>query len=513
MPDIVLSPEAEAKLAEKLASFYDDPLGFVLFAYPWGQPFLADGSKNDLADMKGPEPWQRRLLENLGRHIRSNVRWSKLGAQPIVWRSARASGHGVGKSAEAVWLIHFFMSTRRMTRGIVTANTGGQLETKTWPELARWHNRLICSHWFQWTSTSYYFKKSKDPEQQKQYMVNAVTVSPDNMQSFAGLHNKGNTIFAIFDEASEINRKVWEIIQGAFTDGECFFFAFGNPTDPSGEFADCFGINKELYDTETIDSRDISWSNKAELEKQLKMWGEDSDQARVRIKGQFPTQAFDGFISAATVDEAMERELIIDPAAPLIMAVDCARFGNDRSVIGFRQGRDARSRKPMVFTGLSITKLAEITMTVADKTDPDAIVIEGGGSIGVGVIDIIRDRGYRVIETHPGAPSSEPLDYANVRAENWSKMRNWLTLHGCIPMDKELAEELLGLRYGFKLRSTAIQMEDKEEYKKRTNRPSPDKADMLSLTFACNVARRDRKTSRRRDDRQQAVTEYDPISY
>jgi hypothetical protein len=70
MPDIVLSPEAEAKLAEKLASFYDDPLGFVLFAYPWGQPFLADGSKNDLAERSGTvatpaagKPWAAYPIE------------------------------------------------------------------------------------------------------------------------------------------------------------------------------------------------------------------------------------------------------------------------------------------------------------------------------------------------------------------------------------------------------------------------------------------------------------------
>jgi hypothetical protein len=42
-------------------------------------------------------------------------------------------------------------------RGVVTANTGNQLQTKTWPELAKWHGMALNNHWFQWTAQSYYF--------------------------------------------------------------------------------------------------------------------------------------------------------------------------------------------------------------------------------------------------------------------------------------------------------------------------------------------------------------------
>src|SRR5262245_24723018 len=41
-----------------------DPLGFVMFAFPWGKPGTA------LANEKGPEPWQREVLVRVGRGLK-----------------------------------------------------------------------------------------------------------------------------------------------------------------------------------------------------------------------------------------------------------------------------------------------------------------------------------------------------------------------------------------------------------------------------------------------------------
>ena len=149
-----LSSEKEAELAEFIAQFYDDPYGFVMAVFPWGEPELADGSLNPLANKTGPEPWQRELLEDMGRHIKNNVILRELGLDMEVFRSAVASGHGIGKSAMVSWLIYFLMSTRVDTRGAVTASTQFQLEDKTWPELSKWHNLAINKHWFLWTATT-----------------------------------------------------------------------------------------------------------------------------------------------------------------------------------------------------------------------------------------------------------------------------------------------------------------------------------------------------------------------
>lgn len=520
-----LSSKTEADLATAVARYYADPLGFVMFAYPWGVMYLPDGSLNPLRGKKGPEPWQRRLLIKLGEHIKNNIDMKQMAAEfdYYVWRSARVSGHGVGKSAIVAWIIQFLMSTRPDTRGTVTANTQNQLETKTWPELGKWHNLLINKHWFTWTATAYYFSQYPD-DKRKNYMVTAATVSAENTEAFAGLHNEAGTVFVIADEASGIDDKVFEVAQGALTDGEGFLFLFGNPTQPTGYFADCFDKYEHMFDLEHVDSRDVSHTNKQSLLDIINMYGgihEDGstdDRIKVRVLGQFPSQAFNGFISTDVVNDAIQRELTADSGAALIMAVDVARFGDDNTVIGFRQGRDFRSRPLVKVHGLGAVKVAKICMDMADRYQPDAIVIEGTGP-GSGVIDIMRDRGYKVIEVHPGAPSNEPQHYFNKRAELWCKMRDWLVAHGCITDNGDLYSALTKILYSLDRHEQRTKMEAKEDYKSRTGLRSPDEADTLALTFGVNVVRRDSNLNRRGNtlvtelEPNQAITEYDPMTY
>ncbi|MPZ32578.1 MAG: hypothetical protein GEV13_16530 [Rhodospirillales bacterium] len=49
---------------EQLGRYRFDPLGFVMFAFPWGRP------GTPLAGESGPEPWQREVLEKRGRGLR-----------------------------------------------------------------------------------------------------------------------------------------------------------------------------------------------------------------------------------------------------------------------------------------------------------------------------------------------------------------------------------------------------------------------------------------------------------
>jgi len=506
----MLNINTEKELAELVSQFYADPYGFVLAVFPWGMPLLPDGSENPLREKFGPEPWQEEELKALGQHITDNLIRRSMGLEMEVWRSSIASGHGVGKSAYVSWIIYFLMSTRVDTRGVVTASTQFQLEDKTWPELAKWHNLAINKHWFEWSATGLSFAAYPD-DRKKNYKTTAATVSETKTEAFAGLHNEGKTVFVIFDEASGVLPKVWEVSEGALTDGEGFFFAFGNPTRPDGEFADCFDKHASIYRHRHISSYEVSHTNKNALNDIVKKYGWDSDEVKVRIRGLFPEQSFNGFISMETVRMAVERELIVDSQAGLIMAVDVARFGNDSSCIRFRQGRDARSIPPKRFKGLTITKLATICMREADIYRPDAIVVEATG-VGAGLIDIMRDRGYKVIEIHPGAAAEAHELYINRRAEIWSIMRDWLFEEGCIDDSPELTGQLTTILYSLDRHEQRVKLEPKEEMKKR-GLPSPDDADTLALTFAVRVARRDRSRDRNPGTRALALTDYDELAY
>ncbi len=484
-----IAPEADGRLAEYLSQFRYDAYGFVMAVFPWGEPGTS------LAKKAGPEPWQAEILHAVSAHSIDNAYRKLMGMDYRAWRSAVASGHGVGKSALVAWLIYWLMSTRRDARGVVTANTGNQLETKTWPELAKWHSMALNKHWFQWTAQTFYFALYPE-EKRKNYKCDALTVSPENSEAFAGLHNEASAVFMIFDEASGIERKIWEVAEGAMTDGEPFFFTFGNPTQPVGDFAEAFDpTNKLKWYTRNVDSREVSHTNKVHLNELVEKWGIESDFVRIRVLGRFPEKAYDGFISPNSVFEAQKRELYVDDGAALLMAIDVARFGDDDTVFQFRQGNDARSLPRKTMKGADNMQVATMAAELAQKYRPDAIVIENVGP-GVGVIDILRSWKYKVIEIHPGAPSSRPQSFANVRAEMWSDMREAIVSRLCLDDDLELFKELTGIRYKLNKGETVLLMESKREMKDR-GMPSPDKADALAISFAVKIARRDRNNHAR----------------
>ena len=499
-----LNVETHRRLAENIARFRYDPLGFVMFNFPWGQP------GTPLANKTGPEPWQRELLEALGRHMLENQHCRDIGIDMTVWRSAIASGHGIGKSSMVAWIIILLMSTRANCRGVVTANTASQLETKTWPELAKWHAMSLTKPWFTWTASSYYFSQYPE-DQRKNYMVSAVTVSEQNTEAFAGLHNENSAVFIIKDEASGIAEKIYEVADGAMTDGEPFSFDFGNPTQPSGPFFDAFTKHAEIYSyLRHVDSREVSFTNKSAIADIIKKYGEDSDQVKYRVKGQFPSRAFDGFISPEMVRISQQRAMFGDTGAALVLGIDVARFGDDDTVFCFRRGRDARSIPMHSFNGLSTTQVTDRAIELIQKYRPDAVMIEGTGP-GQGVIDQIRARNYRVLEVHPGSAADNFQIYANKRAEWWARMRKWLDDVGCISEDRELEEQLTSILYKIHEQSKKMQMESKRDMAARGLK-SPDKADALCITFATTVARNDRNWKKNSGGAPLAIMDNDPLA-
>ena len=484
-----LTLKTEEQLAEYIASFRFDCHGFIMAAFPWGEKGTI------LEDEIGPDTWQKGLADAVSEHRRQNALRKACGLETIPWRSAVASGHGVGKSAEVAWINYWLMSTSPDCRGSITAMTGAQLDTRTWPELAKWHSLAINKHWFTWTASSFYFAAYPE-EQRKNYMLNALTTSPENTEGFAGLHNKHSVCIIAFDEASGIEGLLWEVIEGAMmASDEAFFFAYGNPTRPDGEFRKCFTDYAHLFHTVYVDSREVRHTNKLAIDQTIAKYGIDSDEVKVRVLGQFPEKSLHGFIPTSAIFEAQKREGIHDSGAPIIMGVDVARYGGDKTVIRVRQGRDARSIRRVEILGSDNVVVAEEVAIEADKWDPDAIVIESPGP-GGGVIDILRAKGYRVFEIHPNEKASQPKRYFNIRAEMWSFLRSWLIEHGCIDSSPELERDLQDIQYTIDPRTGRTLMEAKQAMKDR-QLPSPDDGDSLALTFAVNPARRDRRASRK----------------
>lgn len=480
----------------------ENPLNFVLFVFPWGK----EGTP--LERFKGPRKWQIEELIQISDWIQMNKKRIAAGETPLIYQSATASGRGPGKSALTAWLNLWFMSCVLGGTAITTANTEPQLKSRTWAELGKWHTLMMNSHWFDRTTLSLKPAAWFEDALKKQlkidtgyYYAQAQLWSEENPDAFAGVHNH-NGILLIFDEASGIPKPIWTVSEGFFTEPVLhrYWFCFSNPRRNTGEFYECFHKSRNYWHRRNLDSRSVEGTDQNLFKSIIEKHGTDSDEARIEVKGEFPRQGDSQFISREIVEGAADREILPDHHAGLIMGVDVARFGDDTTVIRFRRGRDARSIKPTKLKGKDNMAVANECAALIDEHKPDAVCIDAGN--GTGVIDRLREMGYKVIEVWFGSKAKEE-EWSDLRTEMWAKMREWLA-GGCIDNDSDLKDDLVGPEYEFD-RLERIKLEAKEKMKKR-GVASPDNGDALACTFATKVARTDIPTSKRGGSRGRAVS-------
>jgi hypothetical protein len=452
----------------------------VLYAFPWGE------KGTELENYKHPEKWQTKLLCDVRDKLKSGE-IDVVEAAKMVIKAATVSGHGIGKSAMVSWIILWALCTMVDTRGVVTANTDTQLKTKTWSELAKWHRLCICSHWFTYTATSIY---SNDPDREKTWRVDAIPWSITNTEAFAGLHNQGKRILIIFDEASAIHDKIWEVAEGATTDKDTqiLWFAFGNGTRNSGTFRECFRKLRDYWMTYSVDSREVSFTNKEEIQKLIDIYGIDSDRVKVRVRGMFPSASAKQFIPTEFVDRAFGKHLRPEQYdfAPVILTLDPAWEGDDDLIIGKRQGFAFTILRKMPKNDNDIL-VANILANYEDEFHADAVFIDGG--YGTGIFSGGKTMGREWTLVWFSGESSDP-GCCNKRAEMWNLTKKWLSEGGAIPKDQELYDDLIGPETVPRL-DGKIQLESKKDMKER-GLHSPNKGDSLALSFAFPVVKKSR---------------------
>ncbi len=451
--------EFERQITHDIASFYDDFNGFVMYAFPWKE------KGTELEDHDGPDTWQKEQQDRVSAKIKADPEGTI--------REAIASGHGIGKSAEVAWVILWAMSTRPHLAGVITANTTNQLNTKTWRELALWHKRMINRHWFKWTATKFFHVNHPET-----WFCAATPNTEHNSEAFAGLH--GTHVLIIYDEGSGIPDLIYQVSEGAMTDPRAMWFVYGNPTKNTGKFRDIFA-NDARWVTHQIDSRTCKMTNKKEINEQIAEYGEDSDFCRVRIKGQFPRVGSMQFISSEVCDNCMLWEAPYESffQLPIIIGVDVARFGEDKSVICIRQGRKVIELRR--FREMDTMQLAAKVVNAIKEFSPAVVFVDGIG-IGAGVVDRLRMLGHDILEVNAGSKPDDDKTYYNKRIEMADRMRIQMTEGMDIPNDADLRNALIGIQYGFNDKEQ-MRLERKQDMKKR-GLESPDDFDAIAYTFA-----------------------------
>ena len=217
------------------------------------------------------------------------------------------------------------------------------------------------------------------------------------------------------------------------------------------------------------------------------------------VEEAFQVSGEGSFIRPELVLQARKATLEVDVYAPLLIGVDVALGGGDKTWMISRKGRVAGRHLNEKMDTPDSMEIAGRLARIIEGLKPDRVFIDIGGGYGSGVHDRLVERGYAHVITPVQFGARPTLDwvqetatgeglgkrnYANKRAEIWGALRDWLADPGGadIPDDDELHTHIVAP--GFKLNSNdQVVLEDKKKIRERLQL-SPDGGDALALTFA-----------------------------
>tara|TARA_Y100000593_G_scaffold90491_1_gene177044 strand:+ start:818 stop:2233 length:1416 start_codon:yes stop_codon:yes gene_type:complete len=422
----------------------------------------------DILD-EDPDPWQQKVMKE---SLKTRL-------------LAVKSGHGVGKSTCAAWLMMHHMLCFYPQKTVCTAPTAAQLFDALFAELKSQLIRLppALNSLFEVFSERIVLKS--DPSGS---FISCRTARKETPEALQGIHS--DKVLLVVDEASSVDDAIFSAAGGSLS-GNATLLLLGNPTRPEGYFFDAFNKLADRWWTLTVSCEGSPRVRQEYMDEMAERYGVDSNTYRIRVLGEFAESSDDTIISNELVESAVTRD-VAPTEGPISWGLDVARYGSDKSALCKRQGNTV-TESIKSWAKLDTMRLmgalnSEYKKAQEDKVTPDEILVDVIG-VGASIVDRGLELGLPVIGINTGEAASLTGQYKNLRCELWHRAKEWFEQRHCrIPRDDRLMFELCSPRYSFES-SGKIRMETKDEMKKRIgHRGSPDYADAFVLTFAGNAA-------------------------
>ncbi len=415
--------------------------------------------------------------------------WSKqeevLSALLAHRRVAVKSGNGLGKGFCAAAAVLWFLHCHDPAIVLSTAPTFRQVRHILWRQVRRLYRPARDRLGGTMLNTRWELAEDRY----------AMGLSAESADDFQGFHSPN--MFIVVDEAEGVSEEIYEAIEAVMTSAEPLLLLIGNPTTVSGAFHRAFHQERHLYYTLTISALDspnveansvvIPGLTSAKwVEERKQTWGEDNPIYRARVLGEFPDQAENTLIRLSEIESAAGRRKSSDAEedadashAEVVLAVDVARFGSDRSVILRRRGNTVEEIKTL--RGMDTMQVAGWVNAAIRDSYPDLICVDEIG-VGAGVVDRLKEQGHPVRGINVARRARQDNLFVNLRAEGYWRLRELFSAGKIdIPADNQLMGELAALRYSFDNHGRVL-IESKVSIRRR-GLPSPDKADALMLAF------------------------------
>lgn len=320
----------------------------------------------------------------------------------------------------------------------------------------------------------------------------------------------------VLDEFEDIKPALMtDVVRPALSDHQGWDCIVGTPKG-AGNFHSLYLDYKEKMEAGNLDYfvniktvNDTTALDEDEVQQLRNLMGEKAFQREMMVD--FSVASEEQLISLQSVFISQSRRLDkrMYEGAPLVVGVDVARFGDDKTCICLRQGIYV---EPIIqIQGESTMDVVSRLTRIYQERRPDAIFVESVG-VGAGVVDRLRELQIPVTAVEPGGRAIDADHNFNLRAEMWCKMRDWVEAEGILPPDEELAAQLGCPNYEY-APSGALKLESKKDIRKRLKK-STDLADSLALTFAVPVlSKKELDLLNSYKTIAEGVEDYEPLAY
>lgn len=409
-------------------------------------------------------------------------------------RIAVKSGQGPGKTACSI-VIGFWRALRSYrAQVIVTAPTIKQCRDVWLKEARLWVDRAdpILSRFINVTKTKVELFNNSD--------WGIITVTASREENAQGYHDDSLTVIA--EEASGISPEIITTFKGTLSNADALFLMIGNPNSRDCEFFNCFNRQRHEWKCITFNAEEtgkryahtpFGQGIMSRNEALAKEFGRDSNVYRVRVLGEFPHTDPNTVMSSEELEhctgnaDRMYKHVLTKRANGEKIkqfGLDFARFGGDENVFFRRQGNAIVDWGYFVHTEPKhLVERVFMLQKQAGWSDEETIYVPDANGMGEGMMIEFHERGKRVIEFKAQMTPSESEKYDNIITEAWFNMRNLVRNKNCyIPNDNQLIQQLSGRQY-FITNKGKIAIESKDDYKKRHENQSPDRADALVMAF------------------------------
>jgi len=414
-----------------------------------------------------PDPWQEQVL-----------RWVGEGERRISVRS----GHGVGKSSCASWIMIWHLLTRYPQKAVVTAPTINQLQNALASECKRWVNELPDALKDQIEVLVETIRLKAAPAES---FISFSVSRAETPEALAGVHS--DYVLLIADEASGVPEGVFEAASGSMSGESACTILLGNPVRSTGMFYNTHNKLSDYWKILKVSCIDSPRVSEDYVEDMKLRYSESSNAFRVRVLGEFPVSDDDTIIPREMVESAIDRG-VKGVGGAVVLGVDVARRGKDASAICIRQGNHVLGREVLIRKKLDTMQVvgwieSEMKNLTSSGYEVGEVLIDSIG-LGAGVVDRLIEKGVDVRGINVSESPSIGSEYFNLRSELWWRCRDWFERRDClIPNDERLIEELVTVQQDYN--SDKLKVESKEKTRRNLDRgSSPDAADAFVLTFA-----------------------------